>query len=94
MNSYLGQIEKHPDAKIGIPIDVIGLESSVTVSSAVTTASPAGPTIHSTSVDGNRVTPLVSGGTQGTQYRMKTIYTLSNGEQPVSEFDMLVRSQP
>lgn len=94
MDSYLGQTEKHPDAKIGFPIDVIGLASGVTISSAVTTASPSGPTIHSTTVTGTRVTPLVSGGSQGTQYRMKTVYTLSNGEQPVSEFDMLVRAQP
>jgi hypothetical protein len=92
--SYLGQREKHPSAKIGYPIDVIGLVSGVTISSAVTTASPSGPTIHSTTVDGTRVTPLVSGGTNGTQYRMTTVYTLSNGEQPVSEFDLLVRAQP
>jgi hypothetical protein len=92
--SYLGQKEKHPSAKIGYPIDVIGLGSSVTISSAITTASPSGPTIHSTTVDGARVTPLISGGTNGSQYRMTTVLTLSNGEQPVGEFDLLVRQQP
>lgn len=88
---YLGQREKHPSEIRAFPIDVNNLGSNTI---GAVSGSASGLTFTSVTASGNRVTALVSGGTNGQLYRAEVVINLSNGERHIAEFDILVRTHP
>lgn len=83
--------DKHPSAKIAIPIHYAGLGTN-TLSSPSSTVSPVGLTIISTSIaaDGKGLVVLVGGGTNGITYQVEATCDISNGEKPVTEFTVRI----
>jgi hypothetical protein len=84
--------EKHPRAKIAIPVRFQGLGAN-TLSNPTASVSPAGLTIHSTVVaaDGKGLVVLVGGGTADTVYQVEPECDISNGEHPVGEFTVTIK---
>jgi hypothetical protein len=75
---------------IGFKYSGEDLPSGVTIASCAVTVSPAGLTVvASGTVSGDEVSSLISGGTAATDYTVKFLTTLSNGN--ILQDDFLVR---
>lgn len=83
-------LRKHPSRVLALPIDIINSGSN-TISSSSSSSSPSGLTITTTNDNTlKRVTLLISGGSNGTTYRVTTLITMSNGEVAVDLVDIIV----
>lgn len=86
-------IEKQPSESLNCSMDFANYVSgsSITISSPSVTASPAGLTLGSPSVDGQTVEFTVSGGTDGQNYRIQCTITTSDSETLVGDGILKVR---
>lgn len=92
------QLEKQPSEIITYAMDFSELldanELSTTealASVTSVTASPSGLTLGSGSISGDRVTFSVSGGTDGTTYRIEVTVTTSTGNTRVADGMLVVK---